>query len=248
MPFVKKPGLTGKIYVPAATGTSKKKHDCPDCFACQMCSESRCHVCRQEKTACRDRPAASKGQIRESRTPKQDIAMKTRIDLPSNEDLPQEIRSVLEVLPPLNAFRMMAVVPESFKPYIELAGTVLSGVDFDSRLREIAVLRVVRVLKCDYAWTHHVTVGKGVGLTNDQIEIIKTEDPVSSLDEESNLLCRVADEITRDVRLSDEMLLAIKERYGNKQAGALILCCSYFNMLGRCLEGFRVELEPEKVL
>ena len=174
--------------------------------------------------------------------------MSPRIDLPANQDLAPEIRQVLEVLPPLNAFRMMATVPDSFNAYIELAGTVLSGADFDARLREIAVLRVVRDLNCDYAWTHHVTVGRMTGLTDEEMAAIKTEEPVASLDEEGNLLCRVADEITRDVRLSDEMLTAIKERYGNRPAAALILCCSYFNMLGRCLEGFRVELEPGKVL
>ncbi len=174
--------------------------------------------------------------------------MGPRIDLPAIEELPQDIQDLLQVLPKLNAFRMMAAVPGSFKGFLELAGSVLSGNDFDSRLREIAVLRVVKVLECEYAWTHHVTVGKDTGLSDEEIRIIEEENPVASLDEEGNLLCRVADEITKNVRLSDEALVAIKDRYGNRQAAALILCCSYFNMLARCLESARVPLEEEKVL
>lgn len=27
-----------------------KKHPCPDCRQCQFCSESRCNVCRGQKT------------------------------------------------------------------------------------------------------------------------------------------------------------------------------------------------------
>ncbi len=169
--------------------------------------------------------------------------MTPQIDLPTLEELPQETADLLKLLPPLNAFRMMALVQSSFKGFLDLAGSVLSGADFDPRLREIAVLRVVGVLNCEYAWSHHVTVGLMTGLTQKDIDIIKTEDPVTSLDEESNLLCRTADEITRDVRLSDATLSDIKDRYGNTGAAALILCCSYFNMLARCLESMRVPLE-----
>ena len=168
------------------------------------------------------------------------------IDLPTLEELPRETADLLRLLPPLNAFRMMALVQNSFKGFLDLAGSVLSGEDFDARLREIAILRVAGVLDCEYAWSHHVTVGLMTGLSDKDIEIIKKEDPVSSLDEEGNLLCRVADEITRDGRLSDAMLLEIKNRYGNKEAAALILCCSYFNMLARCLQSMRVPLETDK--
>ncbi|MFZ5562672.1 MAG: carboxymuconolactone decarboxylase family protein [Thermodesulfobacteriota bacterium] len=174
--------------------------------------------------------------------------MAPRIDLPENKDLPPEIADLLALLPPLHAFRMMAAVPSSFRPFLDLAGSVLSGAAFDPRLREIAVLRVTRQMKCNYAWTHHVTVGKATGLTDTQIAAIESEDPVCSLDEEGNLLCRAADEITVSARLADDTLEKIKARYGNSGAAALILCCAYFNMLGRCLLSMRVELEKEKVL
>ena len=169
------------------------------------------------------------------------------IDLPALEELPKETADLLRLLPPLNAFRMMALVHNSFRGFLDLAGSVLSGADFDARLREIAVLRVVGVLGCEYAWSHHVTVGIMTGLTNEEIDMIKNEDPVKSMDEEGNLLCRVADEITRDTRLGDETLIEIKNRYGNQGAAALILCCSYFNMLARCLESMRVPLETGEV-
>ena len=61
-------------------------------------------------------------------------------------------------------------------------------------------------------------------------------------------MCRVADEISRDVRLSDDALEAIVARYGNRQASELIVCCSYFNMLSRFLESTRVPLEAENLL
>ena len=77
---------------------------------------------------------------------------------------------------------------------------------------------------------------------------VPVDGPVGGLDEEGNLLCRVADEISNDVRLSDEALSDIIARYGERQATELILCCAYFNMLSRFLESTRVPVEDEAVL
>lgn len=174
--------------------------------------------------------------------------MKPKIPLPADGALTPEIRSTLATLPPLNVFRMMANTPASFQPFIDLAMSILLQSEFDPHKREVAVLRVAHVTRSVYEWTQHVTVGKRFGVTDDQIARIAVDGPVTGLDEEGNLLCRVADEISRDVRLSDQALAQIVERYGVRQASELILCCSYFNMLSRFLESTRVELENEPAL
>lgn len=50
MPFVKVPGLKGRLYVPETNDKTLKKHPCKDCHACQVCSDDRCSVCLGEKT------------------------------------------------------------------------------------------------------------------------------------------------------------------------------------------------------
>ena len=46
VPFIKIPGLSGKVYVPECCSASNKKHPCRDCFGCQQCSDDRCSLCR----------------------------------------------------------------------------------------------------------------------------------------------------------------------------------------------------------
>jgi len=166
---------------------------------------------------------------------------------PGDDELTPEIRERLAELPPLNVFRMMARTPASFKPFLDIAGSILFGAEFDPRKREVAVLRVAHMTGSNYEWVQHVNVANQVGVTDDEIEIIGSEGVVTGLSEEGNLLCRVADEISRDVRLSDEALARIIELYGPQQAAELILCCSYFNMLSRMLESTRVTLEDTAV-
>lgn len=98
------------------------------------------------------------------------------------------------------------------------------------------------------AGQQHVAVAKMTGVTEEEIEKIASEGTVTTLDEEGNLLCRVADEISRDVKLSDDALAQILNSYGNRGATELILCVSYFNMLSRFLESTRVRLEEESIL
>jgi alkylhydroperoxidase family enzyme len=169
--------------------------------------------------------------------------MQPKIPLPSDDQLPADIRDTLANLPPVNVFRMMANAPTSFHGFLQLAGSILMQSEFDSRKREIAILRVAHVTRSSYEWTQHVRLARQIGVTEEEIDGIGVDGPVQGLDEEGLLLCRVAEEISRDIRLSDEALEAILKRYGVRQATELILCCSYFNMLSRFLESTRVELE-----
>ena len=170
--------------------------------------------------------------------------MNNYIPLPDIGSLPPGIKEIVESAP-LNVTRMAANAPANFMAFIGLARSILFESKFDPRKREIAVLRVAHVTNAKYEWTHHVALGKKCGVTDVEIDKIKGEDPVVTLDEEGNLLCRVADEISRNVRLSDEALSQIRERYGVCEATELILCVSYFNMVSRFLESTRVPLENE---
>jgi hypothetical protein len=60
VPFIKVPGLGGKIYVPEPCSAASKKHPCQDCFECQQCSDDRCSLCRSEPMTAAACAAASR--------------------------------------------------------------------------------------------------------------------------------------------------------------------------------------------
>jgi 4-carboxymuconolactone decarboxylase len=170
-----------------------------------------------------------------------------KIPLPIDDDLDPEHRELLANLPPLNVFRMVAGAPRAVRPFLALGSAVLSSA-LDARRREIAVLRVAHATQAPYEWAQHEQLARNVGVSAAEIEAVGGEEPVASLDEECNLICRVADEVSRDVRLSDEALEQIIDRYGPREAAELILLVSYYNMVSRFLESTRVEVESEPLL
>jgi AhpD family alkylhydroperoxidase len=170
-----------------------------------------------------------------------------KIPLPSDDELDPERLEMLAKLPPLNVFRMMAGAPRAARPFMALGRAVLSTA-LDVRRREVAVLRVAHATGAPYEWTQHEQLARNAGVSKEEIRAIGGEDPVTSLDAELNLICRVADEVSRDVRLSDEALEQIVARYGPREAAELILLVSYYNMVSRFLESTRVEIEQEPLL
>jgi 4-carboxymuconolactone decarboxylase len=170
-----------------------------------------------------------------------------KIPLPTDDELKPEHRELLAGLPALNVFRMVAGAPRAVGPFMQLGGAVLSSA-LDAPRREIAVLRVARATRALYEWAQHEQLARNVGVSDAEIAAVSSEDPVTSLDDERNLICRVADEISRDVRLSDEALAQIIERYGPREAAELILLVSYYNMVSRFLESTRVEIEDQPLL
>jgi hypothetical protein len=48
MAFIRIESIKGMVYVPEDDGRVKK-HDCADCYACQMCSDARCELCLKRK-------------------------------------------------------------------------------------------------------------------------------------------------------------------------------------------------------
>ena len=168
--------------------------------------------------------------------------------LPDEATLEPKMRNLLKSLPPLNKFRMLANVPQSFSPFIELAHSIYHAGTFDPKLREIAILRVACMTNSIYEWHQHTFIAKFHDVSDTVIDILQTENPVTGLSAEENFICQVADELTTNAALSDGAFKKLFSDYGANQACEIILVISYFNMLVRYLNGTRTQIEADNTL
>lgn len=171
-----------------------------------------------------------------------------KVPLPSDEELTPEVKNVLDNMPPLNVFRMVGHLPKCFRPFMALGGSLLGDPAIETQTREIAILRVAHVTGAAYEQAQHEQLARNVGIGEEVIAALKIDDPSAALDEDGALAARVAEEISRDVRLSDEALAQLIERYGTAGAASMVLCVGYYNMVSRFLESMRVEIEDEQLL
>jgi alkylhydroperoxidase family enzyme len=170
------------------------------------------------------------------------------VPLPKEEELPSSIRATLTQIPALNVFLMLANVPVSFHPYLQLVKSIYNEGKFNPKLRQIAILRQAHMLHSQYEWHQQVFLSKANGVKDSEIEIISSETPVTSLGEEGNFICRVSDELTLKAQLSDATFQELYKRYSIELGTELILAISYANMLGRFINGTRVQIEKTNPL
>src|SRR5439155_510112 len=81
---------------------------------------------------------------------------------------------------------------------------LLSSLELDSRLRELAILRVGRLERAEYEWVQHVPIARAVGASDEEIAAIERGDlDDGALDEQTRAVLAFTTEAVQEVRASD---------------------------------------------
>jgi len=72
-------------------------------------------------------------------------------------------------VPVLNLFKAVGNCPKIGRNFVRLGNSILNPEFIDPKLRELAILRVGNLLRSEYEFTKHVTIGTEAGITKDQI-------------------------------------------------------------------------------
>ena len=168
-----------------------------------------------------------------------------RLPYADREALPERVRETLEALPPLNVFRMVANAETAFRPWLALGGALLSSLELDSRLRELAILRVGRLERAEYEWVQHVPIARAVGASDEEITAIERGDlDDGALDEQTRAVLAFTTEAVQEVRASDGALSALLDQgLSPRELVELLLVISYYMGVARIAETAGIELD-----
>ena len=133
--------------------------------------------------------------------------------------------------------------PKLTRAFLRFNGYLLYGSTLPPRIRELVILRVARRRNCAYEWTHHVTLGKRVGLTNADIDAAQSGE---SKDEFDRAVLAAVDELDEKTNLSDHTWAALGERLDEQQRMDLIFTIGGYTALAMGLNTFGVEVEKDR--
>lgn len=171
----------------------------------------------------------------------------SNFDLPSDKQINDNILKRLKSLPAINIYRLISSLPTVFDPWIDMVQG-LYKLDFDMRLREIAILRQAYRAKSKYELHQHQFIALANGVSEKEIDIITNEGTVSSLDEKGNLICKVADEIETQATLTTNTKEQLINLFGKDHALQLITILSFYCCVARFLNATKVQLEKDSPL
>ena len=154
-------------------------------------------------------------------------------------------RDALERAPDLNIFRMMANADTAFRPWLRWGATLLSDLQLDPVLRELAILRVARLTPhAEYEWVQHEGIAKAVGATDEQVAALADDDiEADSFSDLERLVLRFTTEVVRDARASDEALESLADALSPREVVELLMVIGQYMMVARVMATTHMELD-----
>lgn len=166
-----------------------------------------------------------------------------------------EVHEALAALPELNIFRTLAHAETAFRPALRVGGAVLTRLELDPVLRELAILTVAREAEAKYEWIQHVAMAKQVGVTDEQIEALADPDRCSSegadgravasapFDERQATAIDLAACVVRGPRVSSALWDRVRGRFSDREIVELMIAVGYYLMLARLMTVIEIDLD-----
>jgi alkylhydroperoxidase family enzyme len=147
----------------------------------------------------------------------------------------------------LNLYRVLAHSPRAARSLNTLARYIRDGSRLDPRLRELAILQVGYLTRSAWEYSHHIRIGREIGLTDDEIRAVadETEGRPTSLDPLAKAVLRAAREMTLDLAVSDATFAMLRQELDNERLTDLVVTIAFYNGLVRLLETMQVDVEED---
>jgi alkylhydroperoxidase family enzyme len=147
----------------------------------------------------------------------------------------------------LNLYRVLAHSPRAARSLNTLARFIRDGSRLNPRLRELAILQIGYMTRSAWEFSHHVRIGREVGVTDDEIRAIadETAGRPTVLDPLAKTVLRAAREMTAGLVISDETFAELRRELDNERLTDLVVTISFYNGLVRLLETMQVDVEED---
>jgi 4-carboxymuconolactone decarboxylase len=156
-----------------------------------------------------------------------------------------DVREALDVLPALNIFAMLAHADTAFVPYLTLGGVLLTQLELDPKLRELAILLVAAHTGAEYEWIQHVGISRTIGIDDEQIAAVQRGDlQATCLHPDARVLLRFTHGVLQQPRADEDTFTAMRERFPPRQIVELLLVIGNYHMLARIMTTLDIDLDP----
>jgi 4-carboxymuconolactone decarboxylase len=167
----------------------------------------------------------------------------------AKEDIAPDLLALLgprfEAIPVLNIFRTLARAPKAFKRFMAWGGYILSDANsLSPRDRELVILRTGFNWKSGYEWAQHVRIGLECGLTEAEIERIKSGPAAADWSDADRALLQATDELTTDAFIADATWSALSG-FSEKQRMDLVMTVGQYTQVSMMLNSFGVQLDED---
>jgi alkylhydroperoxidase family enzyme len=142
-----------------------------------------------------------------------------------------------------NVVKALANSPGLAAKVFPLADYFMNKSHLNPRLRELAVLILMKRCDCEYGFVRHIEIAKRVGLTQRQIDEVGSWRESAAFTDDEKTILRYAEELTTKARVDDDLFRRAEAVAGKDAIVDLTGAIAFWNMMARNLNALQVSLE-----
>ena len=187
---------------------------------------------------------AGPSRFPDSRWPKEHTRM-ARLSYLDKEDLAEDDQDLLSCN--INLFRAMVHSPKAARAIGRMGAFIRGQSQIDGRLRELAILQVGYSTRTEYEYSHHIEIGRGFGVSDDDIRALAedTAGRATDLVPVAKAVLRAAREMPHALAVSEETFDALRQELADECLVDLLVTIAYYNALVRLLATLQIDVEDE---
>jgi len=141
----------------------------------------------------------------------------------------------------LNLYRMLLHSPPFARGWLNFFTAVRQQGLLDARYRELAILRIAVLNRADYEFAQHVPFASKAGLTDAQIDAVKTGPQSPHFDARDRAVLAYAETMTRDIEVPDALFDEVRTQFGEREVVELTVTVAGYNLVSRFLVALRID-------
>jgi uncharacterized peroxidase-related enzyme len=142
-----------------------------------------------------------------------------------------------------NVVRALANSPGLASKVFPLANYFMNESALDPRVRELAVLMLMKRCNCEYGFVRHIDIAKRCGLSQEQIDDVGNYQTSSRFTADDKVILRYAEDLTQKARVDDDLYAKAEKLVGKQNIIELTGAVAFWNMMARNLNALQVSLE-----
>jgi AhpD family alkylhydroperoxidase len=159
---------------------------------------------------------------------------------------PRHPRPVQEGRPKArNTLGTFARHPALARAFLTFNGHILMATTLTERQRELLVLRVAAVRKCNYEWAQHVFMARDVGLDDEEIARIALGPDAPLWSDLDAALLRAVDELVGGGAIGDETWAALARELDTQQLLDVIFTVGAYETLAWMMRSFDLAIDDD---
>ncbi len=145
-----------------------------------------------------------------------------------------------------NLMQTLALAPDGLRPFAALGEYCRFGTLLTEQQRELAI--VIALRDVHYGWNHHAPLARAVGITEEQLALIREGRTPRTLEPAEHALCDYAFEVNACRRIPPRVAEALHEHFKPRQIVDIALLSAYYMAVAALAIGLDVEIEPPETL